>query len=195
MRIRALGGLVCAALLTSAAYAQDAQWGLIQSNDGTLYVVVSGMRHRVQPVVAPDDVISALPEGAAWETGVMADAPTVSVQALTFTAAPLQAPTQANGTIEVEGGGTGQSGQFHLSGGNYVIRWTATPLSATGCSLSGVLQLRGQPQFQQNIANAVIRDAVRRSGDTRAYALTPGDYFLNMSGACDWRVTVTPQVP
>jgi hypothetical protein len=194
MWTRALIGLVTAGLLTTAASAQELPWGLIQTSDGTLYVVAAGLRHRVVPAMAPDEIVATIPEGAAWEGGVLADAPAVPIQGLTLTSGPLLAPTQANGVIELEGNGTELSRQFHLSGGNYVIRWTAIPKSPAGCLHRGFLQARGQPTFQQSIANEVIKDATRRSGETRAYALKPDDYFLNMSSGCDWRVTITPQV-
>jgi len=195
MWTRTLIGLVTAGLLATPATAQEPPWGLLQARDGTLYVVAAGVRHRIVPATAPDEAIAAVPEGAAWESGVMADAPTVPIQALTLTTTPPLAPTAANGVIELEGSGTETSRQFHLSGGNYLIRWTATPKSPAGCSHHGVLQARGQPPFEQGIANELIRDGGRRSGETRAYALRPDDYFVNMSSGCDWRVIITPQAP
>jgi hypothetical protein len=194
MWVRVLVGLgTLGVVATMAAFAEELPWGLIQGSDGTLYVVTAGMRHRVVPAIAPDEVIARLPEGEAWETGVLADTPPVPIHALTLAAVPRLAPTQANGVIEIEGNGTEISRTFRLSGGNYVIRWTAVSRESQGCTHRGWLEARGQSPFQQGIANAAVTPGGRQGGETRAYALRAGDYYLNMSSGCDWRVTITAQ--
>jgi hypothetical protein len=194
VRTRALIGLGLVALLTTAVHAAEAPWQLIQTNDGTLYVVAAGLRHRIMPATVPDEAVTTIPEGDAWTSGAMADTPAVPLQALTLASAPLAAPTQANGVIELEGDGTQTSRQFHLSGGNYLLRWTATPKSPAGCYYGGALQAREYPLFQRAIANEVVKGGARRAGEARLYALKPGDYFLNVSSSCDWNVSVIPQL-
>jgi hypothetical protein len=189
----ALTGFLVAALSTSAAHGLEAPWGLVQTGDGTLYVVAGGTRHRITPVAVPEDIIAAIPEGDAWEQGRIPGAPAASVETFTLATAPLLAPTLANGVIEVQGSGTEKSRSFRLSGGTYLIRWTATPRAPAGCQQSGALQGRDQVLQQYSIANEIIQDGAPRSGETRAYAVKPGDYLVNMNSGCDWRVTIIPQ--
>jgi hypothetical protein len=193
VRTRALIGAGLAALLVTAAQAAETPWGLIRTDDGTLYVVAAGTRHRIVPAAVPSEVAASIPEGTAWDDGVMADGPAAPIQALAVASLPLAAPTAANGVIELEGSGTETSRLFGLSGGNYLLRWTATPRSPAGCYFGGVLRVREYPLFQQSLANETVKGTARRSGETRAYTLKPGDYFVNVSSGCDWTISVIPQ--
>jgi hypothetical protein len=186
---RGLIAVIAALLAIGTVAAQEAPWRLVQSSDGTLYVIAAGTRHRIVPAAVPDDVIAAIPEGEAWETGAMtAVAPQVQpAQTQASAAAPVDA------AVTLEGSGIQKSRLFRLSGGNYWIQWTATPKSASGCYHGGTLQAPDQPLVHESVGNELINDRNPRSGETRAYNLKPGDYFLNMSSGCDWRVTITPQ--
>src|SRR5215207_5172872 len=70
------------------AHAQDAPWRLVQENDGTLYVIAGGTRHRIVPATLPGDIIAAIPEAEPGEDGriMVAPAPSGDPVPLTWSA-------------------------------------------------------------------------------------------------------------
>ena len=192
MRRFALIGLIVAALSTSAAHGLEAPWGLVQTGDGTLYVVAGGIRHRITPVTIPDDLIAAIPEGDAWEQGRSPgrrqDGPDIHADV-----GPAAGPDAGERRDRGRRQRHRPSRLFHLSGGNYLIKWTATPTSAVECYQSGVLQAHDQSTPQQSIVNELVEVGARRSGETRVFVLKPGDYRVSMTSGCAWRVTIIPQ--
>ena len=55
--------------------AQGVPWRLVQSGDGTLYVIAEGVRHVVVPAVISDDELGAIAEGEPWGATFGASAP------------------------------------------------------------------------------------------------------------------------
>jgi hypothetical protein len=87
-----------------------------------------------------------------------------------------------------------KSAAFELHGGNYTITWTATDnqsQSKVGCSHGGSLQRVDPPPASETIANASVSAGRTATGETHAYNLRAGRYFLNMSSGCEWTVTLT----
>jgi hypothetical protein len=67
--------------------AQSAPWMLLQSPDGTLWIVADGTRHRATPLVVDDATVAIYPEAAPWIGQLGAAAP--EHVAVAATPAPL----------------------------------------------------------------------------------------------------------
>lgn len=93
--------------------------------------------------------------------------------------------------LVIEGSGIQSSAPFVLDGGDYYIQWTATPKGDGGCYHGGTLEMAGNPLGFVMLANEILPDSTPVDGETYAYGLKPGRYYLKMSSGCDWRVTLT----
>lgn len=58
-------------LIVGSVSAQEAPWRLVQSEDGTLYVIAGGNRHRIVPAPISGAELGAIAESQAWEDGNM----------------------------------------------------------------------------------------------------------------------------
>lgn len=76
---------------------------------------------------------------------------------------------------------------FALNGGDYTINWTASG-AATGCAHYGALvSLDGAP-------GESFAGGQAGSGETHAYKLKKGQYYLRMNSGCnEWSVTISHQ--
>lgn len=74
--------------------------------------------------------------------------------------------------------------------GDYIVNWTATPSSDSGCYHGAFLQsASGIPEM---LVNELLKDGFQKSGNTHIYGLAAGDYYVNASSGCAWSFTFTP---
>jgi hypothetical protein len=112
---------VCATLLAigawTSSFAQSAPWQVVQSSDGTLYVLADGVRYHLVPDVIGDDELAALPDGGVVVGQLLgpppqpttaptpapveplAVLPTSSPQIVVVTATPTLEPVSATPTV------------------------------------------------------------------------------------------------
>lgn len=113
------------------------------------------------------------------------------------TPAPVETPTATppppiEQPVVVTGSGMTQTRPFVLAGGNYTIDWTAQDKNPrTPCFHSGAL--RGvDNSTTQSLGLKSVDAGQSASGETTAYHLIPGQYYLSMTSGCDWSVTISP---
>ena len=72
---RSLLGVLAALLVIGSVSAQAGNPRLVQSPDGTLYVIAGDARHRIVPAPITDEELLAIAETEPWEDGTIALAP------------------------------------------------------------------------------------------------------------------------
>jgi len=135
------------------------------------------------PITPPPAVIPAL-----------AGTPTISGSMLP-TAAPstptVIASTAAgqNGTVVLAGSSSTKTRPFFLPSGHYTIAWQGVPSDGSSY-FSGTLSAVDASKHEL-FMNDIIKGT--RRGETQAYGLKPGQYYLEMSLHGDWKVAIVPQ--
>jgi len=121
-------------------------------------------------------------------------APIASAQEPTPTPAACTPVVPAAGApIVIGGAGRQQSAPVHLDGGAYRVDWTYDKPVAVGTSIT----LEGaSPEVGSSYSPIVNGDPIgATSGQTFAYKLKPGSYFISAQVAAPWSVTLTPITP
>jgi hypothetical protein len=107
------------------AVAQSATQTLVQAGDGSLWVLISGTKHRIAPAPIDDAVLASLPEGDAWINGQIDGAPPIT--AVAEVPAPALAPP-AQPTWQRVGAWSGSdknnTQQFTISGSQQRVTYT-----------------------------------------------------------------------
>lgn len=101
---------------------------------------------------------------------------------------PLATPLVLTGTDAAQ-----NTPPFTLAGGNYTLAWSAvnTQTSGAACLLADELK----PVDPASLAFEQIggvRVTTQDAGQTIAYNLPAGAYYLKNLSTCQWTVTVTP---
>lgn len=82
------------------------------------------------------------------------------------------------------GAGATDSARFTLPAGDYTVTWHTTPQGNMPCVLVGTL-------FEQG--STVPRDfGLTGSPPVRFNGLDAGNYYVHVSSACPWQVTIQP---
>ena len=173
-------------LIVGSVSAQEAPWRLVQTSDGTLYVVAAGVRHRITPAALPDGVVAAISEGAAWEAGTLGDAPQPPVDTAAAGAPQAAAPLTFSGTTDVN------TDLFWLDRTAYRVTWEVTPRARDGdCFFDADLKTPAGGR-SHSLASPDVK--VARTGETNVYDVRPGAHYLEVSTTCpSWRVTMAPR--
>src|SRR5882724_3583638 len=104
---------------------------------------------------------------------------------------PTATPVPREVALTRSGSGTMKTDLFALQGGNYAINWTARDTSAGkyGCLNTGSLHSSdaGNSRVEQVVWKEIMGTD---KGDTNAYNMAPGKYYLDMISNCAWTVTV-----
>jgi hypothetical protein len=210
----ALVAVVCAvALGWTSAVAQVAPWRIAQGSDGTLYLLTGDTRFTVSPDPISDEELAAMNDGG--QLGGQLPMPPVSpvppaqvvevvVTATLIPPTSTPAPVATNTSVPapavvpeqpttISGSGDVASRPFTLRGGNYTVSWTFTATGrscfAAGASLLGVngglTSLGGR--------SVDLSSGQSSSGETQAYNLRAGQFYVKAYASCDWTVTVKPQ--
>lgn len=102
----------------------------------------------------------------------------------------VAAPRQT--AITVSGSGIENSDPFQLNGGDYMVEWTATPQTDTGCYHGATLQTTDESAFVfEMLANELLDSSARASGSTNVYGLDEGEYYIEANSGCDWEFVIT----
>jgi len=132
---------------------------------------------------------------AALSKPAAAAQPTVTRPNPPAPAKPTTATAPEEKPVTLAGKGILKTPPFELRGGSYSIKWTASDssTSAVGCYQGGQLQAVDGSLHFETVGNAMVPGGQKMTGETQAYNLKPGRYFLDMSSGCDWSVTIAPQ--
>ncbi len=192
---RSLLGVLLAVFVVGSVSAQAAAPRLVQSSDGTLYVIAGAVRHRIVPAPITDEELLAIAEAGAWEDGTLAlGAPPAPSQP----AAQAAAPPPGEQPITLSGSQDQNTPPFELRGGTYTARWSAQLRSGESSCFVGV---RVRRTMDQRSLDSIISTTLSRrqgapsaNGETILYGVTPGLYYLDVNtSGCDWSVTIAPQ--
>lgn len=172
-----------AALSTTAAIAQTAGIAVIaQGADGTLYLIGPAGRYTINPTPMSDDALAALPDLGPISGGL-----------------PTTQTTAANDKPQtLTGQGALNTMPFSLQGGNYTIDWVAVGGATASCNQ--IAHLRNVPtatavNFDSRISNEIAAKGQSIHGQTQAYAVPNGQYYVESDGGCGWSITISPQTP
>lgn len=103
------------------------------------------------------------------------------------------APAAAGTPITISGDGRQQSAPFHLDGGAYRVDWTYGKPVAVGTSIAIENADEANWTSSAQVVNGGPIGAT--SGQTFAYKLKPGTYYVSAQVAAPWSVTLTPITP
>lgn len=92
--------------------------------------------------------------------------------------------------VTITGSGIEKSASYAMSG-DYIVNWTATPSSDSGCYHGANLESVQATHFEM-LVNEMISNGLQKSGNTHIYALPAGDYYINAASGCAWSFTFTP---
>lgn len=185
-------GIAMALLAISSVSAQGVAPRLVQSSDGTLYVVAGDVRYRVVPAPISDADLAAIGEAGVWEDGTLVlSAPSPAPAQPAAIAAPAaEQPVALSGTSDQN------TRPFELRGGTYTARWSAQ-LQPRDASCFVATRLRRAAD--QRLIDGVFSETLNRRGPTSAggetilYGVSPGAYYIDAtSSGCDWSVTLSP---
>jgi hypothetical protein len=193
----AVGALGISVLAGGQAAAQPAPWQIAQGSDGTLYLIVGGTRFELVPDEISDDDLAALDDGGTIGSQLPAPTPVPSPTPLPPTETPVPTvPPEA--PINFTGSGEQNTKALTLRGGTYTVGWSVNwPGTAPGGQRSfAALALKNVDLSQATPVNLVDKEldpGTTLSGETQAYSLPAGQYYVAAIGEASWKVTVTPQ--
>ncbi len=99
---------------------------------------------------------------------------------------------QHQAPVTISGSGIETSRKFHLNGGDYLVRWTATPDTDHGCYHGATLESTDVSVFE-TLASELLDDGTPKSGSTYLYQVEDANYYVDASSGCDWSFTFTQQ--
>lgn len=102
---------------------------------------------------------------------------------------PVQDP------FTITGQGTMKTSLFTLNGGTYKVNWQATPTgssSVVGC-FHGANLVPETASFGQNLGSGQVAANATTTGETFAYNVKPGRYYIDATSGCQWSITLTNQ--
>ncbi len=103
-------------------------------------------------------------------------------------AAPKPRPTPE--TVTMKGRGTKNTQRFELSGGDYVVRWTASSANTFGCFHGAFLRSVDGTSTFEDVGSELINGRRTVNGETNLYGLGPGQYYFDVNSGCSWSLTI-----
>jgi hypothetical protein len=191
---RSVLGVLLAVFVVGSVSAQAAAPRLVQSSDGTLYVIAGDVRHRIVPAPISDEELLAIGESVGWVDGTIA----LGTPAAPSQPVPQAAPAPGEQPITLSGSQDQNTAPFELRGGTYIARWSAQLRSGESSCFVGA---RVRRTMDQRSLDSIISTTLSRrqgapsaNGETILYGVTPGLYYLDVNtSGCDWSVTIAPQ--
>lgn len=183
-------GLGLAVAMGSVSLAQPRPPRVVQTTDGTLYLIVPEGRLWLIPQPITDEELLALPDIGA----VIGELPTPTPVPPTPTPVPAP-PATAEEPVTVSGERTMSTRPFMLRGGNYTARWTAQPIgSSPSCFHGATLRpvTPGGRFLSGTLGSGSVQGAAPVSGETQAYNVPTGSYYVDALSMCAWSVTIRP---
>ena len=178
----AAAALVAALSATAVSAQSTGSATVVQGSDGTLYLVGQAGRYTLSPTSMTDAQIAALPDLGPISgdlSGTHPNLPSDQPQTLTGQSAMNTKP-------------------FSLQGGNYNIDWVATDGLGSSCNQIAYLKsvpAAGVAAFSTLISNDQAAKGQTSHGETQAYAVPAGQFYVASEGDCGWSITVSPQTP
>jgi len=167
--------------IPAAASAQSTPWRVVQASDGSLYLLKDGARSLILPALITDEDLSAIPE----LDPISGELPQPS--APTALLPPAQDPVTITGQREMN------TDLFTLSGGNYVVTWTAKPIGTSNSCFHGasLKPLKaGNGFYGESVGSGQVSGANPVAGETHVYAVPSGQYFISATSGCQWSLTL-----
>jgi len=96
----------------------------------------------------------------------------------------------------IAGQGTMKTSLFTLAGGTYKVNWQATDPPGGGASVGCFHGARLTPEagsFGENLGSGTPAAGATLTGETFAYSVKPGRYFIDATSGCQWSITLTNQ--
>jgi hypothetical protein len=147
-------------------------------------------------VVRVSATLTALPKPTT--AVVAAAAPTTAptpVPPTAPTAPPKPAPTVVArmDPVTINGSSTMKSRPTHLPAGNYSVAWTDKAGQFAGNFIARLMPASSTSALGgTSIANVILQSGETKNGETQAYNLKEGDYYVDVVGQGDWKVVIAP---
>jgi hypothetical protein len=193
-----LGGLTAMFFGIGPAIAQQAsRFAVVQSSDGTLYLLTRDGRYTLTPELISDDDLAKLPD-LGTTSGISVSIPSaLATQASpTTTSLPATAISSATNPVTISGQGTMNTKPFDLAAGNYTVDWTAKDNQGSGrvgcfhgASLKPVTPGRS---FSESLGSGQVGASQTATGQTQIYGVPAGQYYVDTTSGCAWTITLTP---
>jgi hypothetical protein len=182
-------------LVVGASAAQQASDRLVAGEDGLLWLVRDGLRHRVSPVLVDEATLASWPESEPWGDQLPPLRQEVvverTVEILVERPVVVTATAPASPTADVaaewrrvarwEGTGDKNTEPFTIRGTQFRLSYT-------------VRDARGGTPYMcitvRTLDTARVDGGCYRSSDTTYFYRGPGTYFLDINSADIWSVTL-----
>jgi hypothetical protein len=190
-------GLGLAVAMGGVSLAQPRPPRVVQTADGTLYLIVPEGRLWLIPQPITDEELLVLPDIGAiiGELPQPAPPPAPPAAPAPPLPPPPPAPVAPEEPVTVSGERTMSTRPFMLRGGNYTARWTARPMSPSpSCFHSATLRpvTPGGRFLSGTLGSGSVQGAEPVSGETQVYNVPADSYYVDALSMCAWSVTIRP---